>query len=384
MLSLALIIVPVLVAAAPDGAALLARFECHRCHEGTGLTAITESRHCVRCHQAILEDRFEAPKEALVEWRPHLRSLRVVPSLAGIGNVLRREWVEAFLLAPQDLRPELPASMPRFRMSAEEASALARHLVPKESAGPVPSSAHVERGRALYEKHRCGDCHAFSGSGEHPRGDSPYRAMTREASPANPMALAPDLRFTRERLQPAVLRAWLENPRALRPDTLMPSLGLAPKEVDALASFVWHAKLELERAPASKPRLPVLERKVSYAEVEKRVFRKVCWHCHSSPDYNRGDGGPGNTGGLGFAARRLDLSSYEGVAAGLLASDGSRQSVFLPTENGLPRLLAVMLARRSEERGVVSELRGMPLGLPSMSDEQIQLVETWISQGRPR
>ena len=30
------------------------------------------------------------------------------------------------------------------------------------------------------------------------------------------------------------------------------------------------------------------------------------------------------------------------------------------------------------------EVRGMPLGLPPMSLEDIQLVESWIAQGRPR
>jgi hypothetical protein len=29
-------------------------------------------------------------------------------------------------------------------------------------------------------------------------------------------------------------------------------------------------------------------------------------------------------------------------------------------------------------------VRGMPLGLPPLEPEQIQLVESWIAQGRPR
>ena len=28
-------------------------------------------------------------------------------------------------------------------------------------------------------------------------------------------------------------------------------------------------------------------------------------------------------------------------------------------------------------------LRGMPLGLPSVTPEELQLVESWIAQGRP-
>ena len=41
--------------------------------------------------------------------------------------------------------------------------------------------------------------------------------------------------------------------------------------------------------------------------------------------------------------------------------------------------------RESEERGqIVDDIRGMPLGLPALSPAQIQLVETWIAQGRPQ
>lgn len=61
-----------------------------------------------------------------------------------------------------------------------------------------------------------------------------------------------------------------------------------------------------------------------------------------------------------------------------------RRSMFTPAANGLPMLLAVLLARQHEEAGESSDLIGMPLGLPSMSPKQIQLVESWIEQGRPR
>jgi hypothetical protein len=112
----------------------------------------------------------------------------------------------------------------------------------------------------------------------------------------------------------------------------------------------------------------------------------VCWHCHSAPHLARGDGGPGNTGGFGFAARGLDLSSYEGLASGSLGDDGQRRSVFAPLPNGTPRLLAHLLARASEERdpNAVGAVRGMPLGLPALPATDIQLIETWIAQGRPR
>lgn len=98
-----------------------------------------------------------------------------------------------------------------------------------------------------------------------------------------------------------------------------------------------------------------------------------------------GDGGPGNSGGFGFPARHLDLSSYRRVASGLVDAQGERQSLFTPSEGGAPLLVAALLARKEEEAGRPRPgLRGMPLGLPSLTLEQIQLVDTWIAQGRPQ
>jgi hypothetical protein len=98
-----------------------------------------------------------------------------------------------------------------------------------------------------------------------------------------------------------------------------------------------------------------------------------------------GDGGPGNTGGFGFKPRGLNVSRYEYVQAGYLDDDGERQSVFRKTSKGVPRLVAAMMARHFELAGKPDdEVRGMPLGFPPIPIEDIQLVLTWIAQGRPR
>ena len=79
------------------------------------------------------------------------------------------------------------------------------------------------------------------------------------------------------------------------------------------------------------------------------------------------------------------MSDYEGVAKGLLDAKGERISVFSPMKDGTPRLVAALLARQKEEAGQIDpEIRGMPLGLPALSAEQIQVVESWIAQGRPQ
>ena len=48
----------------------------------------------------------------------------------------------------------------------------------------------------------------------------------------------------------------------------------------------------------------------------------TCWHCHSDPDFARGDGGPGNSGGFGYPPRRAELSDYASVSSGYLDADG--------------------------------------------------------------
>jgi hypothetical protein len=130
--------------------------------------------------------------------------------------------------------------------------------------------------------------------------------------------------------------------------------------------------------------LPILQRKVGFEEVNLQVFAVTCRHCHTNPDLAGGDGGPGNTGGFGFKPRKIDFSSYQGIQSGGVDERGQRVSLFAPTREGLPRLVAALVARQREARGQQSdEVRGMPLGLPALSAQQIQLVESWVAQGRP-
>jgi hypothetical protein len=69
----------------------------------------------------------------------------------------------------------------------------------------------------------------------------------------------------------------------------------------------------------------------------------------------------------------------------MLDDHAERKSVFAKTADGTPLLVAALLARQEEEAGAPrADLRGMPLGLPALSAEEVQLVETWIAAGRPQ
>ena len=366
---------------AEHGKALVAELECNRCHAGTGLAAPELERDCVGCHEQIATDRFQVKSEKLAKWKPHVMPYRDVPSLTDLGARLRPAWVRDYLLHPHDLRPNLAQSMPRLQLSPEQARDIATYLTRgvTPDAAPVRVTAlpeQVAHGKQLLSERGCVGCHQVSGAGlpSPPKNDPPLRTL----------GLAPDLRYERERAEPATIARWLLDPKRLKPDAAMPNLGLSVEDARDLAAFLSFA--ELEPLPVATPfeRLPVLQRRVGFDEVNEQVFSVTCRHCHTNPDLADGDGGPGNSGGFGFKPRKIDFSSYQGIQSGGVDARGERVSLFATTREGLPRLVAALVARKRETAGQESdEVRGMPLGLPALSAQQIQLVESWVAQGRP-
>ncbi|HVU03989.1 MAG TPA: c-type cytochrome [Polyangiaceae bacterium] len=383
---------PVATAPAPEvagdaerGEKLVLQFECNRCHDGTGHPAMALEKHCTHCHEDIMTGRFGAGTPKIAEWKRSVTPYRYAPSLEGAGKRFRREWLVRFLENPVDLRPHLAASMPRLAISESDARDLAAYLTRDAKTAKSDALAEggsIRRGRELVEQKGCGGCHAFSG--ERPLPSTPNPAVGTDAQ-KKAVELAPDLRHVRERFRRDTLVSWLLAPASLKADTLMPTHGFTDAEAKDVATYLVSVPLEAPPAVAPRAKLPLLTRPVTYAEVEKQVLSITCRHCHGNPDIAGGDGGPGNTGGFGFAPRSLDLSTYRSAAAGLVKDDGERHSLFEKTADGTPLLVAALRARQSEEAGApVPGLRGMPLGLPAVSAEAVQLVESWIAQGRPQ
>lgn len=366
---------------AEQGKVLVAKFQCNRCHAGTGLPAPKLEQDCVACHEQIATDKFQAAASKLVKWKPHVMPYRDVPSLTDLGARLRPSWVMDYLLHPHDLRPNLAQTMPRLRLSPEQARDITTYLTASRSPAPAtpPVTAEpngIAHGKELLGQRGCVSCHQLTGA--------ELASPLKNEPVVRTVGLAPDLRFARERMEPSVLVSWLLDPAKVKHDAAMPKLYLSDADARDLAAFLSFG--ELERAPvkARFERLPVLARRVGFDEVNERVFAVTCRHCHTNPDLADGDGGPGNTGGFGFEPRKIDFSSYQGIQSGGVDANGERVSLFTPTPDGLPRLVAALVARAREDAGQESaEVRGMPLGLPPLSAEQIQLVESWVAQGRP-
>jgi mono/diheme cytochrome c family protein len=257
---------------AERGKQLVRRYECNRCHDGTGLGSAPLTKNCFACHQQILEGRFPVSAAALLRFRPHVTGAREAPSLSGLGSRLESAWVRDYLLAPRDLRPLLTPTMPRLALDATQALDIASYLTEGARArAALPSfDGSVERGRELMDQKGCAGCHSFGGVPAFTALDpAPPGSVAARAA-----ALAPDLRFTRERFRKDQLLTWLLEPKALKPDTLMPSFGLSVDEANDIASYVLRAEL----APEVRPRfvaLPLLTRRVSFEEVNREVLAHV-------------------------------------------------------------------------------------------------------------
>lgn len=361
---------------APDAriVAAFAAGDCNRCHEVpvSGVPTAARIDSCKDCHvwiKAVSADPAKHEKAMGVfplwpRYEKNVKTYLETPQLDAAMARLDPEWVRGYLKDPHDLRPNLGEAMPRFALTDDQIDAIvdafaAAHVAPAPS--PAPDPANLARGEALFTQRGCVACHDFGA--RHTIGA---------------VAMAPDLANTRDRMTPDAIYAWISDPKAVSPDATMPSLALPADDVRALRDYIvladpkWSDEAPL--GPAPEPTTAP----VTYAQVEERVFGRICQHCHMNPALNQGRAGPGNAGGFGWPATGIELQDYEGVVA---AKD---------------RIPDALLRRRTEahrdlvhpgERAATltrPSVPGMPLGLPPLSDEDISLVLGWIKQGCPR
>ena len=278
----------------------------------------------------------------------------------------------AFSLEQADALAAWLTTEGRRRMPGSSAARAAAAIVPSSSA------ADVREGVALFERLQCGACHA--------------RGAQRPT--AAPVRDAPDLAFVNARMAPEVIAAFIADPAAFGAETKMPRYELSAAQAARLRDYL----------TASAPSLPPLlagvgvtvvqpsEAPPRYADVRARVLDAICVHCHMDAAKNNGEGGPGNTGGLGYRGAGLDLESWAGIRRGALDARGRRVSILdRPRDGGEPLLLRRLRLRVAEHRAelagpgavVSGGSPGMPLGLPPLSERDLALVERWLAAGAP-
>lgn len=343
--------------------------DCLRCHALPEAPKPSLQESCADCHRWILDvaadpARREKARAIFPLWDRYektVHSYLEVPDLAAAMARLEPGWVRTWLADPHDVRPSLPETMPRLGLDGPALDALTAAFEPVSvPATPAPDRERAVRGEVLFTTRGCVACHTFG---------------ARHTGPGLP--LAPDLAHTRARMSPDRAAAWIADPTALAPTARMPRLELPADEVLALRDYVFLADPQWTDAPPVSPTPLPADEPVTWAQVEERVFGRICVHCHMDPEQNEGRAGPGNAGGFGWPATGIELQTRAGVAA---VAD---------------RIPATLAARRAEvHRDVVApgqrpptvdrpERPGMPLGLPALSDADTALVLAWIAQGMP-
>ena len=163
------------------GRLLVVKFECSRCHDGTGVASAPFEKHCFQCHQDIVNDRFsehfKAPPEKLEKWKKTSLHYLWAPSFENAGARYKREFVQAFVLKPHKVRPVMWSSMPRLALSPQEAVDIATYITrgaPKP--GPAPVGGDTTRGRQVLESKACGTCHVMTGVPDLPLKPNPSAA----------------------------------------------------------------------------------------------------------------------------------------------------------------------------------------------------------------
>ncbi|MFQ5830678.1 MAG: c-type cytochrome [Candidatus Methylomirabilia bacterium] len=182
--------------------------------------ALMQNLNCAGCHDVgRMHERHE-----------------VAPPLAHEGSRVYREWLVDFLLKPARIRPVgyivgAPARMPDFRLSRQEAEAIAAFLMSQKMPGMPqwwggsPPRRVVEEGKALYRTWNCASCHRRGG----PSRSGPT-AVTFEG---------PDLSGVGRRLKPDHLLFWLRG-KSATVDThpLVPTLGVPDDQVKAVVAYL--------------------------------------------------------------------------------------------------------------------------------------------------
>ncbi len=385
--------------AAERGRAVMRDAQCTRCHEvsgADGLPAAQREMHCVDCHTWILGTKGDAgaiakQRETFPDWDRYLENIVHFVQLPDLGTLTRRvdpAFVRAFLDAPRDLRPHLDETMIPLRMTAAQKDAVVAYLAElgggvragAAKVSPVPAE-RAKAGEQRFVALGCPTCHLFDGRSMLGADPAFYKAMGERT------LLAPDLRHARERIPREVLVRFVQDPAGVDPKSRMPKQLVGAEDAEKLADFLLGAPLGAATTTAN-PRAsnvgPVLPREVTYDEVADEVLGMICVHCHMDPASNNGDGGAGNTGGLGYAGLKLSLESYASIRRGFVR-DGKAVSLLKPERPGEePPLLASLLRRHAEGNGPQDVDRpGMPLGLPPLAPKQISLVRTWLAQGAP-
>lgn len=165
---------------------------------------------------------------------------------------------------------------------------------------PDAQGAKLREGRMLFATRHCAKCH-----------DAGAAVAADGTGMPELLATAPSLLEAGARFQPAWMAAWVENPRALRPDATMPHMPLTKAQAADVAAFL---------ATTGKP-TKITEQPVDDVLLGKgaALFGNLgCIGCHTTPDATEPDKehgriGLGQVSGKFHRAALLDFLKMPGM-----------------------------------------------------------------------
>jgi mono/diheme cytochrome c family protein len=270
------------------------RFGCTSCHGGEGLATDEGDAHgttadatspilptdyieagCGRCHLA--DSVPDAPTLSLGRAlmlksgcyachaaRGYEDFRSDAPPLDTLSMKTGGEWLRRWLSDPRAI--DANASMPNFRLAADEIEALSHYLFSR----PVPPrlrqaieaavsepAGNAARGKTLFAESRCISCHTVEGKGN---------------------GSAPELGKIASRATRPWLIAFLRDPHAFDPQTAMPRYGFSDVDVRDMVAY-FEDELRDFDAPANI--LEPLRVKQRLAEQGEKLFKTAgCFACH--------------------------------------------------------------------------------------------------------
>lgn len=285
------------------------KFGCTICHLGQGQATSKDEAHgrastrekpvlskeevqssCSHCHEQIyIEDGnvISRGKELFISLGCHgchkakgYESLyKVAPDLKKIGNKIDHSWLVRWIKNPKKYQPH--TRMPTFRMSEEEAIAIAAYLISQSDPNyhePIQyDKGDANAGKKLFRTIGCLGCHKMGkDSDTHTLTPSYFRHIRDQGSAGEGNDFAPNLSHVGDKVKPDWLVNWFLDPKGYNPRTIMPKFRLSIQEAKDISAFILTV--------GTKHKVPKFEEEILSPEKIKQgkelIEKRGCAACH--------------------------------------------------------------------------------------------------------
>lgn len=274
-------------------------FGCTLCHDGDGMGLTVLSGHgetahwnrpllrgqlvqssCRRCHpyNEQIPEHIAFPQASELSQGKNLymakgcrgchelagfkRPESIAPELSRVGEKVNSNWLAKWLKRPKDYLPE--TIMPFFDLPSEEIEALRAFLLDRKGKNPVVGTSvgptNSAKGRTLFDKIGCLGCHKVADQGG---------------------TFGPDLSQVAQKVDPQWQVAWIKDPLAYDPQTVMPDFRLPQSQIQDIAEYLLAlGKKEISAGPVPNPE--------KIEEGKKRFAQRGCTGCHTMEGFDLG------------------------------------------------------------------------------------------------